>query len=293
LRVLNACNSRFLILGFSDPNVETWQVGTDGGYLRAPVRLREVLLAPAQRADLVVNFSRLAAGARVTLRNLGPDAPFRSAGESAPADPDTSGLVMEFRVDRRPQGPDPSTPPAQLVMPPIEALSGGTERPLALAEAMTPVEKGEEVPHQVALGTFDPAAGQPNGIAVKEWGDPVTENPSPGQTEVWAFYNFTGDAHPMHVHDVLFQLVDRQEIDDDTGRPEGRKRPPGPEEQGWMDTIIAYPGEVTRIRARFANAGQFVWHCHIIEHEDNEMMRPYRIGPEQTGEPQGRSKGHK
>ena len=309
LRILNACNSRFLILRFSDPNVETWQIGTDGGLLRAPVRVRDVLLAPAQRTDLVVDFSRLAIGARVRLLNLGPDAPFRDAGEAAPADPGTSGQVMEFRVDRRPQGPDRTTLPAQLVMPSIAALSGGTERPLALVEEMTPVtlaakadekenqkEKergGESVPHRAALGTFDPAAGQPKGIAVKEWGDPVTENPTPGETEIWAFYNFTGDAHPMHVHDVLFQLVDRQEIDDETGRPEGRKRPPKPEEDGWLDTVIAYPGEVTRIRARFVKPGQFVWHCHITEHEDNEMMRPFRIGPAQPGEPQGHSKGRR
>ena len=290
LRILNACNSRFLILRFSDPEVETWQIGTEGGYLRAPVRLRDVLLAPAERADLVVDFSRLTSGARVTLLNLGPDAPFRGAANATPADPGTSGQVMEFRVDRRAAGPDPSTPPARLVMPPIANLSGGSERALALVEAMT---SEDEVLYLSALGTFDAAAGRPKGIAMKHWGDPVTENPAPGETEVWAFYNFTEDAHPMHVHDVLFRVVDRQALDSETGRPKGRKRPANPEEDGWKDTVIAYPGEVTRIRARFANPGQFLWHCHIVEHEDNEMMRPYRIGPEQTGQPQGRPKGRR
>ena len=61
--------------------------------------------------------------------------------------------------------------------------------------------------------------------------------------------------------------------------------PPEPWETGFKDTVIAYPGQVTRVKATFANAGQYVWHCHIVEHEDNEMMRPFRIGPEQPGQP--------
>ena len=100
-----------------------------------------------------------------------------------------------------------------------------------------------------------------------------------------------GRPHPVHVHHQPFQVVDRQaiEIDDDeeTVRvaPESEPRPPEPGETGWKDTVVAYPGEVTRVRMKFGSAGQFVWHCHIVEHEDNEMMRPYRIGPEQPGQP--------
>jgi spore coat protein A len=67
----------------------------------------------------------------------------------------------------------------------------------------------------------------------------------------------------------------------------GNPTPPEPWENGWKDTVIAYPGQVTRLRLRFTNPGQFVWHCHIVEHEDNEMMRPYRIGPLQPGQPAG------
>lgn len=284
LRVLNGCNARVLILRFSDPKVETWQIGNEGGYLRAPVKLREILLAPAERADLVVDFSRVAFGAKVLLRNVGPDGPYQGTSDAAPADPRTTGQVMQFRLDRRLAGPDPTTPPSRLVMPPIAALSGGRERALALVEAMT-AAKGHEFPHEMALGTFDPAVGRPNGVTATYWSDPVTENPEPGETEVWAFYNFTADAHPMHVHEVLFQVVDRQRLHADTGRPEGPTRLPKPEEDGWKDTVIAYPGEVTRIRMKFTRPGQFVWHCHVVEHEDNEMMRPYRIGPEQPGEP--------
>ncbi len=104
-------------------------------------------------------------------------------------------------------------------------------------------------------------------------------------------YNTTGDAHPMHVHEVVFEVVNRQDIfvDEMTQLvqvvPGSVPLPPEPWETGFKDTVIAYPGQVTRIRAQFNTPGQFVWHCHIVEHEDNEMMRPFRIGPEQPGQP--------
>jgi spore coat protein A, manganese oxidase len=285
-RILNGCNARVLILRFDDPKVETWQIGNEGGYLRTPVKLREILLAPAERADLVVDFSGIAFSARVTLRNVGPDGPYQGASDAAPADPRTTGQVMQFRLDRSLAGSDSTTPPSRFVMPPIAALSGGRERALALVEATTATPKGRKIPHEMALGTFDPAAGRAKGVTATYWSDLVTENPAPGETEVWAFHNFTADAHPMHVHEVLFQVVDRQKLHAETGRPAGPKRLPRPEENGWKDIVIAYPGEVTRIRMKFTKPGQFMWHCHLVEHEDNEMMRPYRVGPEQAGEPQ-------
>ncbi len=125
------------------------------------------------------------------------------------------------------------------------------------------------------------------------WMDPVTENPAVGDTEVWEYYNATADAHPMHIHEVAFQVVNRQAIviDEATGTVQvdatSAPTPPQPWENGWKDTVVAYPGQVTRLRLRFTNPGQFVWHCHIVEHEDNEMMRPYRIGPPQPGQPAG------
>ena len=95
----------------------------------------------------------------------------------------------------------------------------------------------------------------------------------------------------MHIHEVLFQVVNRQDIVVDEEEMTVRvdessdPSPPEPWEDGWKDTVIAYPGQVTRVRMRFEHEGQFVWHCHIVEHEDNEMMRPYRIGPVQPGQP--------
>jgi FtsP/CotA-like multicopper oxidase with cupredoxin domain len=122
--------------------------------------------------------------------------------------------------------------------------------------------------------------------------EPVTENPEVGATEVWEMYNTTGDAHPMHIHEVAFEVVNREGLVlDDNGDPvrplqlDGTITPPEAWETGFKDTVIAYPGQVTRVRAQFTNPGQFVWHCHIVEHEDNEMMRPFRVGPSQPGQP--------
>lgn len=130
------------------------------------------------------------------------------------------------------------------------------------------------------------------GVWVKRlWMEPVAENPALGATEIWEFYNATADAHPIHVHEVLFEVLNRQAIlvNDTTQElqvvPGSLPTPPEPWETGFKDTVIAYPGQVTRIRAQFTTPGQFVWHCHIVEHEDNEMMRPYRIGPVQPGQP--------
>jgi spore coat protein A len=285
LRILNGCNSRFLVLKFSDPKVAIWQIGTEAGYLRAPARLRQILLAPAERADVIVDFAKVKFGENITLQNFGPDGPYQTDNITSPADPRTTRQVMQFRVDRKSAAPDLTTDPAHLVLPSIIRLEGGTERSLALQETMTMSPAGQELPGDMTLGTIDVAAGLPKGIKTLKWHEPVSENPSPNDIEVWAIYNLTRDAHPMHVHEVFFQVVDRQRFETKTGLPVWKKRSPRPEENGWKDTVIAYPGEITRIRMKFTTVGQFAWHCHIVEHEDNEMMRPYRIGPVQPGQP--------
>jgi FtsP/CotA-like multicopper oxidase with cupredoxin domain len=114
---------------------------------------------------------------------------------------------------------------------------------------------------------------------------PITEHPALGATEVWEIYNFTADAHPIHIHEVQFQVVNRQALVTDAegvtappARLVGHPLPPEAWETGFKDTVIAYPGQVTRIKATFDIPGRYVWHCHIVDHEDNEMMRPYRVG---------------
>jgi len=146
----------------------------------------------------------------------------------------------------------------------------------------------------VLLGTVGPDMidmDTPAGMWTERmWMEPVTENPAVGATEVWEFYNTTGDAHPMHVHEVVFEVVNREGLVPDSLAEglvvlDGVITLPEPSETGFKDTVIAYPGQVTRVRAQFKVPGQYVWHCHIVEHEDNEMMRPFRIGPVQLGQP--------
>lgn len=114
------------------------------------------------------------------------------------------------------------------------------------------------------------------------WMDEITENPMVGDTETWEIYNFTADAHPIHLHLVQFQVVGREKFDGSTSVTGFNTPLPG--ETGEKDTVIAYPGEITKLIAKFDMQGLYVWHCHIIDHEDNEMMRPYFVG-DPTGYP--------
>jgi FtsP/CotA-like multicopper oxidase with cupredoxin domain len=311
-RFLNGCQSRFLILDFNNiPGVEVWQIGNEGGFLAAPVNLtatngNRLLMGLAERADMIVDFTNVPEGDYV-LGNVGPDEPFGGGvpvflepgeepgeGEFAASDQDSTGKILQFQVVPMPVGAvDPTTPPQFLNLPSITPLPAETlTRQLALIEmaGIGDDESGNEVegPVEALLGTVD-GVGNP---VHSMWMEPVTENPQVGDTEVWEFYNFTADAHPMHVHEVTFEVLNRQALvvnaDGETEPPArlvGDPRPPEPWESGFKDTVIAYPGEVTRIKAQFNHPGQFVWHCHIVEHEDNEMMRPFRIGPEQPGQP--------
>jgi FtsP/CotA-like multicopper oxidase with cupredoxin domain len=293
-RFLNGCQSRFLILDFSNiPGVEVWQIGNEGGFLAAPVNLtatngNRLLMGLAERADMIVDFTNVPVDNYI-LGNVGPDEPF-GGGDFDPADPGSTGQIMQFRVVPA-VAPDPTTPPQFMQLPAITPLPNATvTRPLALLEEIS--QFFADAPAEALLGTV---AGNPNveaGVWTKRlWMDPVTENPAVGATEIWEMYNGTADAHPMHIHELLFQIVNRQDILVDEGNQTFQvvagsvPQLPHPWENGWKDTVIAYPGQVTRLKVRFSQAGQFVWHCHIVEHEDNEMMRPYRIGPVQDGQP--------
>lgn len=298
-RLLNGCQARFLVLDFARiPGVAVWQIGNEGGFLPMPVNItaeqgNRLLLGPAERADVIVDFGAVAPGLHV-LANVGPDEPF-SGGEAGrdfdAADPRTTGQVLAFRV-LPDVVVDPSTPAPFLQLPALAPLPAAqvTRRVAAVEQ---PSEFFEDAPAEALLGTV---AGDPSTAARawtgRGWGDAVTENPAVGATELWEVYNATPDAHPIHVHEVAFQVVGRQAIlvDDTAGTvrvvPGSAPRPPAATERGFKDTAIAYPGEVLRLRMRFSTPGQYVWHCHILEHEDNEMMRPYRIGPVQPGQPE-------
>ena len=280
-RLLNGCDSRFLILKLSNGR-QFGVIGNEGGLLPAPVLVSELLMAPAERYDVIVDFTELAPGTKFELLNVGPDSPFSGLpiAQDDRADPATTGQVMQFQVVAL-TDKDASKPVGNLNLPPIQDLSGGPTRRLALLE-----EAVGEVVIAALLGTVEG-----NTAVKKMWDDPISENPAVGATEVWEIYNFTADAHPIHIHEVQFQLVNRQPITFTPGdaptniQVTGTPSAPEPTERGYKDTFIAYPSQVTRVRLKFETAGNFVWHCHIVEHEDNEMMRPYRIGPIQPGSP--------
>jgi FtsP/CotA-like multicopper oxidase with cupredoxin domain len=283
LRLLNGCNARFLILRFSAP-LPFWQIGSEGGFLPQPVELDRLLIAPAERADVIVDFGGFPVGTEITLLNVGPDEPF-GGGEPGedfdPSDPGTTGQVMHFHVVKR-KGGEHSTRPDHLVLPVIQHLGpADNTRQVSLNELESSTvlvstdEDGNVVldpdgvpfgPTAATLGTLNPdGTGNP-----LFWEDDVTETPVLGSTEIWEIHNFTEDAHPIHIHLVQFEVVNRED-------DEGVVRGPEAWETGFKDTVIAYPEEITRVKARFDVAGLFVWHCHILEHEDNDMMRAYRV----------------
>jgi len=289
-RLLNGSQARFLILKLSNGGT-FWQIGSEGGFLPDPVELDKLLIAPAERADVIVDFTDVPVGTQIILENLGPDEPFRGGTPGIafdPADADTTGQVMQFRVIER-MGKDKSTPASDLDLPAIQDLGTPTNTQylsLNEEESATVLVSQEGVgidgnivldcdfgepfgPTAALLGTFDLNSGTTNPLL---WMDDITENPALGATEIWEIHNFTEDAHPIHIHLIQFQVVER--VNDS-----GVARGPEAWESGFKDTVIAYPEEITRVKARFDIAGLFVWHCHILEHEDNEMMRPYRVGP--------------
>ncbi len=280
-RFLNGCNSRFLILKL-DSGQPFYQIGAEGGFLPAPVMLNQLLMSPAERADVILDFTGLAAGTEVILQNIGPDEPFGGGTPGVDfneADPNTTGQVMKFIVMATP-GSDMTTPPMNLVLPAVTPLGPpANTRQLTLNEEESQTVLVSEDGNNIVLDCNNGAAFGPTAALLGttadgplKWGDPITEDPAIGDTEIWEIRNFTMDAHPIHVHLVMFQVINRQDVNNVV-------RPPEPWETGWKDTVTAYPDEITRIKARFDIAGMYVWHCHIVEHEDNEMMRPYMVKP--------------
>ncbi|MBW3112156.1 multicopper oxidase domain-containing protein [Bacillus sp. MCCB 382] len=260
-RLINASNSRTYQLSLSNGRPFI-QIGSDQGLLSAPVTVREILLAPAERADVILDFSS-ETREYITIRNSGP-APFPTG--SAP-DPDTTGVLMQFRVIKPLQSQDTSRIPSALRhVPRLKKRHAFQMRNLPLN--MVHDQYGREVHllnHQL-------------------WDDPITEMPRIGSIEVWNFINITEGSHPIHLHLVRFQVLDRQPFDKEIYQREGRVVPTGtrikpkPNEQGWKDTVCANPWEMTRIIVPFGPfTGLYVWHCHILEHEDYEMMRPYVV----------------
>ncbi|MFC2948980.1 multicopper oxidase family protein [Virgibacillus sediminis] len=256
-RILNASNTRTYRLSL-DSGQPFYQIGSDGGFLQKTVKQEVLSIAPSERMDVIIDFTGYK-DSRIILRNdLGPD-----------ADPeDETDEVLEWRVSLPLSGKDTSRIPAYLsTIPSLKDQNNiKTIRNLSLS--------GEEDKFGRPLLLLDG----------RKWEDPITEKPGLGDTEIWAIRNLTNFPHPIHIHLIQFQVLDRQPFDLDRYNEDGTLQftgppvPPQPNERGWKDTIAAPSGQITRVIAKFEPfTGDYVWHCHILEHEDHDMMRPFRV----------------
>jgi spore coat protein A, manganese oxidase len=247
-RLLNASNARFLDLTLSSGQ-PMQLIGTDQGLLPAPTPLQRLTLGPAERADLLVDFSA-SPGQNVTLKSNFDLVQFRVAP--------SQGASKESAVLPGVLRPVPRTPPADAVK----------TRFLTLNHHEVPLT------HRKTLMLLNNS----------RWQDPVTETPGFGTTEIWEFVNLTDDSHPIHLHLVRFQILERQPFIADfyTMRGElrfgGPPEPPLPQDAGWKDTVRVDPNFITRIIVKFDSyKGRYLWHCHVLEHAANEMMRPFEV----------------
>jgi spore coat protein A len=302
-RMLNASNARWYHLTLNEagaggvPNGRPGPVfniiGTDGGLRPFPVKATEILTAPSERYDIIIDFAG-AEGKSFVLSNDGP-APFPGGGDVVP------DKVMLFKVTKRLSGTDTSSLPRSLG--PGNEIEGEDvkTRDLVLSE----LDSADPYVNPI-IGRID-ARGTPP-TTIDPWKMPVTETPRAGSVEIWRLINTTGDGHPIHIHLVQFQVLDRQlfaadQIDTSVSPPQvtklmftGLRTQPKDEtarpylkyeQNARKDTVKAFPGEVTRVIMRFDlptgtpvrrdEKFRYVLHCHILEHEDNDMMRPYDV----------------
>jgi spore coat protein A, manganese oxidase len=274
LRILNGCNARILSLDIGGPRL--WQIGAEGGMWDTPVRVGELVLAPAERADVLVDFSKFP-GARLVMKNHNPRKPVSTPAPSLEQ-------VMQIRVGTSVRHRGPRRIPAALPGRRAQLVNPVRTRFITLNEIDV-----DEPTWFLNLNGHHFDAG------------PVTETPKVGAVEDWVYVNLTADTHPMHTHLVTSQVVGRTPFDtqayeeanegpngvpggiDPAPFATGPMLPPDPSERGFKDTVKANPGYFTTIRARFdLPAGvtapqKYVYHCHIVEHEDNDMMLPFTV----------------
>lgn len=282
-RILNGSNSRFYSLTLN-PSSGTlscptaYQIGSDGGFLPAPIPLCStgypiLLLAPGERADMIVDFSNCVTGDEIILANSAA-APFPD-GDLPSAD---TSQVLKFSVVPL-KSPDTSTIPpgfpSRLTVK-IDEQNVPLRNVAAVAATLEAAGRPPIKIRHMTLDETQDANGNPLEVLLnsKHFIDPVTETPQLNAIEIWEMNNLTGDTHPIHLHLVQFQVLDRRRTSD------GGYSCVDPNELGWKDTVRCPPGEITRIIMRFTGyTGRFVWHCHMLEHEDHDMMRPLFVKP--------------
>ena len=303
LRFLNGSDSRFYTLKFSNSSVPMWVIANDGGFLNAPVKVGAagLTIAPGERYEVVVDFAQVWwSGGSVDLLNSAP-VPFPNGAAPSPG----TANIMRFKV---PTGlfswlnllSQPSCSGFTgynalrgrngcSALPAVSALpKPTTTRRILLGE-------GTDVYGRILpmIGTYDPANASKN-LGTLSFQDPATETPKLGTSEIWEIWNTTVDAHPIHVHLVQFRIINRQTFSGtteattmSTGATGVRLLPgatltgsataPGAWEAGWKDTVVCPPGQVTRVHLTFNRPGKYVYHCHILSHEDHDMMRWYQV----------------
>jgi spore coat protein A len=312
LRLLNGSQSRFynLEMAIGDANAAPfYRIGSEGGMFDRPVRTTRILLLPAERADVIVDF-RGFEGKNIELKNR----PLPK-GVVSPATPRILSL-MQFRVSGQVTSPPETTPQS------IPAMLKGGSKPNLGSE--TPVKTRYITLEEVLDDNGDPVMLAIDGRYFDDGADAdddgVDERPSEGTVEDWSFVNISADTHPIHMHLTHFEVMGRTPLNgvayaqdlenaralaaneplpyparpapppllanntiDPTPYLLGPEVPPAANEQGWKDTVGANPNQVTRIRQRFdlpegvTTPQKYVFHCHILEHEDNDMMRPYDV----------------
>lgn len=295
-RLLNGSNARIYDLRLSNGQV-MFQIGSEGGLFNSPVALNRLTIAPGERADVLIDFSGVAAGTRIVLKNAAP-VPFPDGPRSRRRGAMPLREIMQFTVGGA--AGFTGVVPSVLRETPIQPLPVPIRiRNLTLVEVADPI-------------TEAPVMALVNNLA---FDSPHIEMPVVDTVEQWNIINTTGDTHPIHLHLVQFQLLGRQKFDVDAfmdtnyeGLPDpeaagagpwpapsadsfarGSMKDPDANERGWKDTVRANPGEITRLLVPFGAAaavgvpfgnsftGEYVFHCHILEHEDNEMMLRYKI----------------
>ena len=315
MHLLNGTDSRFMAVQFREvaagatdlagagAPIPFWVIGSDQGLASAATQVEKLVFEPGSRYDIVFDFSAVTPGSRVIMENLGADAPFGGDIGRDPGDlfiDSQTDRVMAFDVVL----PIDNSVADNFDHTAIEHYGGNTNdvdtvRKVALFEGMD--EYGRLQP---LLGTAEPTLDA-TGKVVKgsiAWHEPTTENPALGATEIWEIYNATGDAHPVHLHLVNFEVMDRQEFTADVieqpvlqhngtfgtgfrleniglGAPVDLSPGDGYVENAPKDMVTALPEQVTRVKATFDKPGRYVWHCHILSHEDHEMMRVMHVGP--------------
>ncbi len=249
-RMLNTANSRFFNLSLSNGQ-PLLQIGSDQGLLAAPVKQDRIILGCAERADVLIDFSQYA-GQTVHLRT----------GAFA---------ILEFRVSKQPG-------------------NGAAARLPAIPKTLRPLPR---IPESAAVKTrtitlheYNDEAARPMVMLLnrKHWHEPTTEHVKLNSTEIWEFVNLTEDTHPMHLHLVRFQILDRRPFDKSEYLIQKQLRftaaaaPAEAHEMGWKDVVQCPPGTITRIIVPFSGfVGKYLYHCHILEHEANDMMRPFEV----------------